>query len=234
MTREHYDALLRQLDDEVLEMGELVAETIGQCIDALQTLDADRAQKLIAADGRIDGERYDVENRSLLLIATQQPLAGDLRTVAAVLTIATELERIGDYCEGIAELTLRIAADRPAGLKPPVPGSLKDIKAMASITQQLLRQSLQAYKDRDIEAAGAVWSQDDEVDALYEEVFRKLLAEMTANKANIRRGTYLLWVAHNVERMADRVTNIAERIAFIVTGDVAAFRDRLRSETVPG
>lgn len=226
MTREHYDALLRDLDDEVIQMGELVADTIGQCVETLSDLDVVRAQRLIAADSRIDRERYEVENRALLLIATQQPLAGDLRTVAAILTIATELERIGDYCEGIAKLTLRMAAD-------PAPGPLAEIRTMADITQQLLRQGLQAYRDRDVQAAGDVWLQDDKVDALYEEVFRTLVAQMTTNKASVRRGTYLLWVAHNVERMADRVTNIAERVAFVVTGDVAAFRDRLRAESLP-
>jgi len=247
MTREHYEALLKQLDGEILEMGELVADTIGKCMEALDRLDVDLAQQLIAADNRIDGERYDVENRALLLIATQQPLAGDLRLVAAILTIATELERIGDYCEGIAELTLRMAADGPPASRfqattgepapgrftLPVHGNLAEIQTMADIVQQLLRQSLQAFKDRDVDGAGEVWSQDDEVDALYEEVFRKLITEMTANKASIRRGTYLLWVAHNLERMADRVTNIAERTAFIVTGDIAAFRDKLRAETLP-
>jgi phosphate transport system protein len=226
MTREHYGELLRQLDDEVLQMGELVADTIGRCVDALESRDVDMAQRLIAADSRIDENRYDVENKAIVLIATQQPIAGDLRLVAAVLTIATELERIGDYCEGIAALTLRMAAE-------PVEGNLNEIRAMAEITQQLLRQSLDAFRNRDVEAAGEVWMQDDRVDDLYEEVFRKLIAEMGADKSTIRRGTFLLWVAHNIERMADRVTNIAERVAFVVTGDVAEFRDKLRAQMLP-
>src|SRR5579872_2295939 len=211
MTREHYEALLQQLDQKILDMGDLVADTIGRCVDALNRQDAELAQNLIAADSRIDGERYDVENRALILIATQQPLAGDLRLVAAILTIATELERIGDYCEGIAKLTLRMAAE-------PVQGTVSDIQTMADVVQQLLRQVLQAFKERDVEAAGEVWMQDDKVDALYEEVFRTLIADMSKNRAHVRRGTYLLWVAHNLERMADRVTNIAERVAFIVSG----------------
>jgi phosphate transport system protein len=226
MTREHYDALLKQLDEHILQMGELVADTIGRCVEALENRDVDMAQRLIAADSRIDENRYDVENHALLLIATQQPLARDLRTVVAALTIATELERIGDYCEGIAALTLRMAAE-------PVEGSLTDIRSMANITQQLLRQSLDALRMRDVEAAGDVWMQDEVVDDLYEEVFRKLLTEMSGDKSAIRRGTYLLWVAHNIERMADRVTNIAERVAFVVTGDVAAFRDKLRAQMLP-
>jgi phosphate transport system protein len=226
MTREHYDALLKQLDEHIIQMGELVADTIGRCIDALENRDVDLAQRLIAGDSRIDENRYDVENRAIVLIATQQPMAGDLRLVAAVLTIATELERIGDYCEGIAALTLRMAAD-------PVEGSLTEIRAMADITQQLLRQALDAFRARDVDAAAEVWMQDERIDDLYEEVFRELLTEMSGHRSSIRRGTYLLWVAHNIERMADRVTNIAERVAFVVTGDVAAFRDRLRAEMLP-
>jgi phosphate transport system protein len=226
MTREHYDALLRQLDGQVLKLGDLVADTIGRCVESLEDRNVELAQRLIAADSLIDESRYDVENQALVLIATQQPLAGDLRTITAVLTIATELERIGDYCEGVAALALRMAAD-------PVEGPLTEIRAMGTITQQLLLQALDAYRNRDVDAAGEVWMQDERVDDLYEEVFRKMLAEMSADRATIRRGTYLLWVAHNIERMADRVTNIAERIAFVVTGDVAAFRDKLRAQMLP-
>lgn len=226
MTREHFDALLRALDDQVMSMGNLVVDTIGLCMGTLEQNDVEMAQRLIAADSHIDKKRYEIENQALLLIATQQPLAGDLRLVVAILTIATELERIGDYCEGIAKLTLRMAAE-------PVPGPSPDMRSMAAITQQLLRQALQAYKERDVEMAGEVWNQDDTIDALYEEVFRNMLAEMVVDRTTIRRDTYLIWVAHNIERMADRVTNIAERVAFIATGDIAGFRDRLRAQTLP-
>jgi phosphate transport system protein len=227
MTREHYDLQLRQLDHQVLEMGQVVAETIAQCVDALETMDVDAAQHLIEADSQIDQRRYEIENQALLLIATQQPLAGDLRTVAAILTIATELERIGDYCEGIAKLTLRMASE-------PLAVPVTDIRAMALRTQRLLRESLQAYNDRNVEMAGVVWSQDDEIDELYGQVFRSMIAGMIGDQSTIRGRTYMLWVAHNIERMADRVTNIAERVAFVVTGDVATFRDRLKAHTIPG
>lgn len=226
MTREHYDRLLQELDGAILQMGDLVADTIAACMSALEHRDVAHAQQLIEADTLIDDKRYDIENQALLLIATQQPLASDLRTVAAILTIATELERIGDYCEGIAKLTLRMAAE-------PVLGPLANIQSMAGITQRLLREALQAYRNRDIEAAAAVWLQDDEVDGLYERVFREMVGAMVADPNTVRRGTYLLWVAHNLERMADRVTNIAERVAFVVTGDVASFRDRLEAQTLP-
>lgn len=136
------------------------------------------------------------------------------------------LERVGDYCEGIAKLTLRMAAE-------PVLEPLGTIHAMAEITQGLLSEVLQAYRNRSIEAAGEVWKQDDEVDALYEHVFWEVIGTMAANPTTVRLGTYLLWIAHNLERMADRVTNIAERVAFVVTGDVAAFRRGLESQTLP-
>jgi phosphate transport system protein len=227
MTREHYDAMLRRLDDQVLELGELVASTIEWCVDALDSRDAAAAQRLIEADNQIDDKRYEIERAALLLIATQQPLAGDLRNIAAILTIATELERIGDYCEGIAKLSLRMAAET-------IDTPMADIRAMATITERLLRRALHSFKERDLEAAGTVWSQDDQVDSLYGDVFQKLLAEMVQDKETVRGGTYLIWVAHNIERMADRVTNIAERVAFVVTGDVAAFRERRRAQSFPG
>jgi phosphate transport system protein len=227
MTREHYDAMLRRLDDQILELGELVASTIESCVDALESTDAAAAQRLIEADNCIDDKRYEIERAALILIATQQPLATDLRNIAAILTIATELERIGDYCEGIAKLSLRMSAET-------IDAPIADIRSMSSITERLLRRSLYAFQQRDIEIAGAVWRQDDKVDSLYGQVFQKLLAEMVQNRETVRGGTYLIWVAHNIERMADRVTNIAERVAFVVTGDVGAFRDRQRAQSFPG
>lgn len=226
MTREHYIKQLQDLDTAILEMGDLVAETIGASVNALEQRDVVQAKRLVEADSRIDDRRYDIENRALLLIATQQPLASDLRIIAAILTIATELERIGDYCEGIAKLTLRMAVE-------PALGRLSDIRTMTGITQRLLRKVLQAYQQRDLIAAGEVWMQDDEVDALYEQVFRELIAEMADDPSTVRSGTYLLWIAHNIERMADRVTNIAERVAFVVTGDVTTFREGLEARTLP-
>lgn len=226
MTREHYDAMLRSLDDKVLALGGLVADTIESCIDALAGSDVQAARDLIEADSTIDEQRYDIERAALLLIATQQPLASDLRNIAAILTIATELERIGDYCEGIAKLSLRMSAET-------IDAPMDDIRSMSAITHRLLCRSLEAFRDRDIDLAGSVWSQDDEVDSLYGEIFQKLLAEMVSRRETVRGGTYLIWVAHNIERMADRVTNIAERVAFVVTGDVGAFRDRQRSQSVP-
>lgn len=226
MSREHYLQRLNDLDAQVCDLGERVAATIGRSLEALQALDVAEAQRLIDADTEINAQRYGIENEAVVIIATQQPTAGDVRMLAGILTIASELERIGDYCVGIARLTLRMAAE-------PVHGPLRELNTMADLTQDLLRRALRAYRDRDVEAAAAVWMEDDRVDELYNQVFRRVILEMTVDKATIRLGTYLLWVAHNIERMADRVTNIAERTAFVATGDVGAFRDRLRSQTMP-
>lgn len=226
MTREHYVELLKSLDGEILAMGDMVVETIGTAVDALERRDVQLARHLVDADSEIDAKRHDIERDALLLIATQQPLAGDLRNIAAILTIATELERIADYGEGIARLTLRMASE-------PITASIEEIHSMINLTQRLLAQVLRAFQDRDIDAAARVWSRDDEVDDMYERVFRQLVAEMIADNSTVRSRTYLLWIAHNIERMADRVTNIAERVAFVVTGDVAAFREDIRAQTLP-
>ncbi len=226
MTRERYDSLLRELDEQLLTMGDTVASTISACIDSLANNDTAAAQRLIEADNDIDEQRYDIERAAVLLIATQQPLATDLRNIVAILTIATELERIGDYCEGIAKLSLRMAAET-------IEAPMTDIRTMAVLTERQLRRGMRAFKVRDIESAGIVWSDDDAVDDLYGDIFQKLLAEMVQNTETVRGGTYLIWVAHNIERMADRVTNIVERVAFIVTGDVTSFRGRLRARTLP-
>src|SRR5947209_7833328 len=193
MTREHYDLQLRRLDAQVLEMGSFVADTSTDCVDALGALDDASAQHLIEQDNQIDQRRYEIENQALLLIATQQPLAGDLRTVAAILTIATELERIGDYCEGIAKLTLRMASE-------PVTVHVQDIRAMALLTRQLLRDSLTAYSERNMDLAGVVWTRDNEVDALYAQVLRSMIAGMIGDQSTVRSRTYMLWIAHNIER----------------------------------
>ncbi len=225
--REHYLRQLTELDQAVQHMGDAVLETMRSSLDTLDRMDVARAKELVENDNVIDRMRHSIEERAFTLIATQQPAASDLRLVMAASTVATELERIGDYCSGIAKIVLIMAAE-PEG------GSTAGIHRMAAITDNLLTRALEAFKARDIDVAAAVWMNDDEVDDLYHDVFQEQIEEMAAHKSTVRRGTYMLWVAHNVERMADRVTNIAESVAFVVTGDVAAFRDRLEMESVPG
>lgn len=214
MTRETFDRELQRLQDEVLVLGGLVEKAIIQCVEVLKRRDLEGARRLIAQDRRVINEkRFAIESEALTLIATQQPMAGDLRVIAAVLEIAHELERMGDYAKGIAKINLMMG-DEPL-LKP-----LIDIPLMAEKARSMLHQALEAFVRRDVELARAIPKQDDEVDALYNQVYRDLLALMMQNPRDIDRATYLLWVAHNLERTADRVANICERVIFMVTGEM--------------
>ena len=214
MTRETFDRELQRLQDEVLVLGSLVEKAIVESVEVLKRRDLDGARRLIAEDRRVINEkRFAIESESLTLIATQQPMAGDLRVLAAVIEIAHELERMGDYAKGIAKINLMMG-DEPL-LKP-----LIDIPLMAEKARSMLHQALEAFVRRDVELARAIPKQDDEVDALYNQVYRDLLALMMQNPSDIDRATYLLWVAHNLERTADRVANICERVIFMVTGEM--------------
>ena len=214
MTRETFDRELQRLQDEVLVLGGLVEKAIIQSVEVLKRRDLEGARRLIAQDRRVINEkRFAIESEALTLIATQQPMAGDLRVIAAVLEIAHELERMGDYAKGIAKINLMMG-DEPL-LKP-----LIDIPLMAEKARSMLHQALEAFVRRDVELARAIPKQDDEVDALYNQVYRDLLALMMQNPSDIDRATYLLWVAHNLERTADRVANICERVIFMVTGEM--------------
>jgi phosphate transport system protein len=214
MTRQTFDRELQRLQDEVVILGGLVEKAIIQSVEVLKRRDLEGARRLIAADRRLINEkRFAIETEALTLIATQQPMAGDLRVIAAVLEIAHELERMGDYAKGIAKINLMMG-DEPL-LKP-----LIDVPLMAEKARSMLHQALEAFVRRDVELARTIPKQDDEVDALYNQVYRDLLALMMQNPRDIDRATYLLWVAHNLERTADRVANICERVIFMVTGEM--------------
>ncbi len=202
---------LREVQDDILVMGSMVEKAILHSVQALKDRELAMAKQIIADDVKINRERFEIEEKCIRLIATQQPMASDLRTIICVLNIITELERIGDYAEGIAKVVVMIGDEPP--LKP-----LIDIPRMADKTTQMLRQSLDAFVNRDAHAARQVVAEDDEVDNLYDQVFRELLTFMVEEPQTITRATRLIWVAHNLERSADRVTNICERVVFIVTG----------------
>ncbi len=202
---------LRGIQDEAVRMGESVTRAIARSIDALKNRDLTLAHRVIAEDARINEQRFKIEENCIALIATQQPAAGDLRVIVAVLNIATELERIGDYAEGIAKIAIMIGDEPP--LKP-----LIDIPRMADMTIEMVGKSLKAFLDRDLEAARYVISLDDQIDALNDQVFRELLTFMMVDPKTINRATRLMWVSHNLERAADRATNICERVIFTVTG----------------
>ena len=213
MPRETFERDLQRLQDEVLALGNLVESALVESVDSLKQRDRERSQRLIAQDRIVNEKRFAIESDALILIATQQPMATDLRVLAAVLEIAGELERIGDYAKGIARITLAIG-DKPL-IKP-----LIDLPVMADKACQMLRQALDAFVHRDVVLARAIPRQDDEVDTLYNQVFRELLSYIMSNAGTLEQATYLLWAAHNLERTADRVINICERVVYTVTGEM--------------
>ena len=202
---------LREIQDDILIMGSMVTKATMLAIEALQNRDLALAKQIIADDDKINRKRLDIEEKCIQLIATQQPMASDLRTIVAVLNIITELERIGDYAAGNAKIAIMIGNEPP--LKP-----LIDIPRMAEKTVDMLNRSLKAFIDHDVEAARKISAEDDFIDNLYDQVFRELLTFMAEDPKTITRATRLIWVTHNLERSADRVTNICERIVFMVTG----------------
>jgi phosphate transport system protein len=202
---------LREIQDEILTMGSMAGKAIIRSIDSLKSRDIPSAKLIIADDQKVNAKRFEIEEKCIELIATQQPMAGDLRTIIAILNITIEIERIADYAEGIAKIVLMIGDEPP--LKP-----LIDIPRMGDQTVSMLRRSLDAFINRDAEAARKIAAEDDVVDNLYDQVFRELLTFMAEDPKSITRATRLIWVAHNLERAADRVTNICERVGFIVTG----------------
>lgn len=202
---------LREVQDDVVAMGDMVGKAINRAMEALKKRDLAMARQVIADDLKINDKRFEIEEKCIELIATQQPMASDLRVIVCVLCITSELERIGDHAEGIAKIVVMIGDEPP--LKP-----LIDLPRMAEKTVGMLRRSLDAFINCDADVARQIITEDDEVDNLYEQVFLELLTFMAEDSRTITRATRLLWVAHNLERSADRVTNICERVVFIVTG----------------
>lgn len=215
-TRGTFHHRLDELGQDILRLSSMVDEAIRKSVEALRDRDVKVAREVVEADEIINGLRFSIEERSFTLIATQQPMASDLRAIIAAMNIAVEVERMGDHAAGIAKLVGRMA-DQPL-LKP-----LIDIPRMADLCRQMLRRSLDAYLNRDAELAKQVSLQDDELDSLYNQVFRELVSFMIEDPSTVTRATYLLWVAHNLERIGDRVTNICERVIYMVTGQLMEF-----------
>jgi phosphate transport system protein len=218
MPREHYDLQLEELQNDLMRLGSQVEAAIQRAVDTFQSQNVDEARRIIAEDDIIDRAQYALEDKALMLIALQAPLAIDLRIISAVMSIAGELERMADYAEGIAEITLR-------GAHQPLPAPLCNIPQMAQLAQRMLHDALDAFTRRDVEAARRVAAIDDEVDALTTVVQDSLISTMLRDPATVEQALRLIFVAHNLERVADRATNIAERVIFLVTGEVANFND---------
>jgi len=213
MSREHFQNMLREVEHELVGMGEMVIAAIDRSVQALKHVDKAEAERIIADDAAINRKRWDIENKCVQLFATQQPVAGDLREIVSFMDLITNLERMADHAKGIAKIV--VMHDQTPLLKP-----LIDIPRMAAKAGEMIRRSLDAFITQDVAAAKAIMAMDDEVDALYEQIFRELLTYMMEDPRTITRAVYLIWVSHNLERIADRVTNICERIIFMVTGEI--------------
>jgi phosphate transport system protein len=209
--RTTFHKVLNEIQDEVLELGSMVEKAISSSMEALKTRNVDLARKIVEDDKNINYKRYEIEEKCIELIATQQPMASDLRKIISVFSIVSELERIGDYAEGTSRIALMIGDEPP--LKP-----LIDLPRMADMTVNMLHRSLVAFINNDAEEAKKIIKEDDDIDALYDQVSRELLTFMLEDPRTITRATRLIWVDHNLERSADRVTNICERIIYVVTG----------------
>ena len=220
MLRADFENNLNLIQDEILELSSMVEHSVLKAIQALKNRDVISSQQVIDDDDLIDNKQAEIEEKCIQLIALESPVAGDLRIIVSVMMIAIELERIGDYAEGIGKISV-LMGDMPP-LKP-----LIDIPRMAENATKMLRLSIDSFVKRDPHTALDVCDLDDEVDNTYNQVYRELLTYMMADPATIQRATYLLWVAHDLERSADRATNIAERVLFLVTG--SSSRDDFRA-----
>ncbi len=211
MQRSEFQKALYALQQEILKMGGLVEENIARSIDSLARQDLDLADKVFEVEEAIDRLEMQVEETCLRLIATQQPVAEDLRKISAAFKIITDLERMGDYSVDIAKVTKRIG-------KEPLIKPLIDLPRMALLAQKMVKNALDAYVSEDQELAASVGKADDEVDSLHNQVFRELLVLMMENPRTITQATYLLFVSRSLERIADHATNISERVIYLVTG----------------
>ena len=213
MTREAFDRQLQDLMDEILILGSIVEDAILSSVNALKKRDFSKSKLIYKDDLKVNSRRFQIETEALTIIATQGPMARDLRILASIIDIAGELERIGDYAKGIALINIRIG-------ESPLIKPLIDVPRMAELTADMLHRALDAFVNINAENAEIIPKGDDQIDGLYNQVYRELLTLMISNPRNIDNATYLLWVAHNLERAADRVTNICERTLFIETGEL--------------
>ncbi len=216
MLRKTFEAEIQQVKDEVLVVGSMVEQAIIDSVEALKRRDIEASQRIFDADRVINQKRFDIESQLMIMIATQQPMAHDLRVLASIMEINSELERMGDYAKGICNINIRMG-DAPL-LKP-----LIDIPRMAQKGADMLHRALTAFINEDIETARKIPFEDDEVDELYKQVYRELMTIILVDPSTMERANWLLWAAHNLERFADRVTNICERTVFIVTGELIEF-----------
>jgi phosphate transport system protein len=213
MLRKTFEHEIQHLKDEIILMGSMVEQSLLDSVEALKKRDVEASREIVQRDNVVNEKRFHLENEVMIIIATQQPMARDLRVLASILEVISELERMGDYAKGIGVINVRMGSE--ALLKP-----LVDIPRMAEIGVSMLHRALAAFVNEDVETARVLPQEDDLVDNLYNQIYRELMTYIMADPKNIERANWLLWVAHNLERFADRVTNICERTIFIVTGEL--------------
>lgn len=213
MPRETLDREIHQLQDEMLVLGSMVEQSMLDAVDALKRRDIAASRRIYAADRQINERRFAIENATLIIIATQQPMAHDLRVLAAILEITNELERMGDYAKGIAKISVLLG-----DTSIDIPN--REFTRMAEQTVSMLHRALASFIAEDVEAARSLPGEDDLVDEFYNKIYHILAKAMLANPEIIDHANYLMWAAHNLERMADRVTNICERTVFVATGEM--------------
>lgn len=206
-----FDKELAELQNELLRMRELVDQAITLSLKSLAEGDIPLAKQIIEDDDNINQMRLQIEEAALALIATQQPTATDLREVIAIMNIVVDIERMGDYAKGVATTVVKIG-DEPL-LKP-----LIDLPKMVEIARKMLKVSVDALMDKDVERAKEIALLDDDIDVLYRAILDELVEIMAERPDSVQRANLLLWCAHNVERIGDRATNIAERVVFVSTG----------------
>jgi phosphate transport system protein len=213
MTRKLFTQKIQNIKDEVLLLGSLVEDAVVNSVQSLKTRDASLAKQIYQHDIELNDKRFSIENAILIVIATQQPMARDLRQLASMLDVISELERMGDYAKGIAKVTIKL---QNVELNIPI----KEIEKMAELAIGMLQKALTAFINEDAHTASQIPYDDDAVDQLYEDIYHKAVNLMMAELHNVDNANLILWVAHNLERLADRVTNICERTVFIATGEL--------------
>ena len=216
MARDTLDVQICKIQDELLALGSMVEQAVLNSVAALKNRDNKASKNVINFDQQINDKRYAIENAIIILLATQQPFAHDLRRLTAILIVANELERMGDYAKGIAKTNLRLGASD-------VPIPMKEINKMAELGVDMLHRSLTSFNTENLKDAISIPKEDSQVDELFNSAYRGIINSMIANPAIIDQANLIMWVVHNLERFADRVTNICERTVFIATGEMLEF-----------
>jgi len=221
MTRTELDQKIHYAKDQILLLGSMVEDAMYRSVRALKDHDFDVSQVILENDQAINRKRFEIESAVISVITTQQPAARDLRVFASVLDLCTELERIGDYAKGIAVINLR-----SGGLS--LPKILDDLYYMSEQVLDMFHRAVTAFFEENAETARTIAGEDDIIDALYMRIYVEVIDLVIAHPNNMQRGNYVLSVAHNLERMADRVTNVCERTMFIATGELGEISETLK------